>query len=398
MRIAAIAAVLSALLLFSGCASILEGDILIDDVPHTETPPLRPPGNYAIASNYDELLGAITSFVRLHEYSGMVLSQNYDGDIQEDVDRAARELHHLDPLVAYSVSDISGVANRIASNFEVEISIEYKRSRQQTESIVTVMSLRELRNELLSAMSEYRDELVIRASLRNLTADSLISLVKETYYNNPQNIVIMPITAVEIFPESGDDQIFELSFGNIHQVNILSENTASLVGSVRLNAEAAFGENRAEVLLSLVETLTAAGVFDEEQARTISEHGAQNFAATAFGALVTGNAVGEGFAMAFKALCDELEIDCRVVLGQMDGMIHAWNIVSLEGRYYHIDVSMSALYGPETAFLKSDEDFSNMYSWDMDNTVRCLGTLTYWDVVGTETSLSMEETDEPPEE
>ena len=382
------------LILLSGCQNILEGDVLIDDVPHMETQPVSPPENYAIASTYDELTEVMISLIRNHEYSGMIIVQNYDGDVQEDLDRAAHEVFHLDPLVGYSVAVISTDVSRIASQFEVEISIDYKRSRQQIDSIVTVMSYRELRAELLAAMSEYRDELVIRTSIRDITVESLINLTRETYYNNPLSIVIMPITAIEAFSALGNDYIFEFNFGHIYQVNILTENTTSLVGSVRRNAEAAYGENRAEILLSLVETLVAACIFDEEQARTISEHGAQNFAATAFGALVTGGAVGEGFAMAYKALADELGIDCRVVLGQMDGMIHAWNIVSVDGNYYHVDVSMSARNGPETAFLKNDEDIKEAYTWDRGNTVRCLGDLTYWDVVGTETSL----TEPTPEE
>ena len=62
-------------------------------------------------------------------------------------------------------------------------------------------------------------------------------------------------------------------------------------------------------------------------------------------------------------------------------MIHAWNIVSLQGDYYHVDVAMGDVNGIETAFLKTDEDFMERYTWDMDNTVKCNGPLTYEDIV-----------------
>ena len=153
---------------------------------------------------------------------------------------------------------------------------------------------------------------------------------------------------------------------------------------VRQNAERALGETDAEILLSLVDNLMASTEFDEGTARTISIHGAQNFAATASGALVRGLAVGEGFAMAFKALCDELRFDCRVVLGYIDDRVHAWNIVSLDGDYYHIDVAMCVVYGLEAAFLKSDIDFEELYTWDRDNTVKCEGMLTLEDIIGME--------------
>jgi len=155
---------------------------------------------------------------------------------------------------------------------------------------------------------------------------------------------------------------------------------ASLSLSVRRNAGLAVGENDAEILLSLAENLIAACSYDEGAARTVSEHSADNVAATAYGALIRGSAVGEGFAMAYKALCDELGFDCRIVLGYHNGMVHAWNIVSLYGEYYHIDVAMCAKNDIRTAFLKRDADFRWSYSWDTDETVRCNGTMTLDDI------------------
>ena len=137
-------------------------------------------------------------------------------------------------------------------------------------------------------------------------------------------------------------------------------------------------------------------MFDEGAARTIHVHGAQNLAATAYGALVRGSAVGEGFAMAFKALADELGFDCRVVLGYHDGQVHAWNIISLYGDYYHVDVAMSRVNGIDTAFLKTDADFEKMlYTWDRENTVRCEGALTLDDIPGLGGIDDPDETDDP---
>ena len=205
---------------------------------------------------------------------------------------------------------------------------------------------------------------------------------------------MMPVTVVETFPENGDDKIFELRFGNIQQAAILRQYGSSLAEYVRRNAEAAGGDNDAEILISLAEHLIGACDYDGGSARAISEYGAQNIAATAYGALVNGSAVGEGFAMAYKALCDELGFDCQVILGYIDGMIHAWNIVSLYGDYYHIDISMCAVNGMETAFMKTDADFGQFYEWDTENTVICTGELTYEEFVIVEEPQQEDEPDE----
>jgi len=288
-----------------------------------------------------------------------------------------------DAVVVYAVEDISGVASRIVSYYEIDITVVYKHTKQQIDSIVNASTLRYLKAELLSIISENSEEAVIRTS-RDITEDDIIELVKETYYENPRMVVMMPVTVLETFTTSGADKIFELRFGYIEQAGILRQHGANLSVYVRRNAEQAVGETDAEILLSLANNLIAACIYDEGTARAISVHGAQNFAATAYGALVNGSAVGEGFAMAFKALCDELGFECHVVLGYLNGMVHAWNIVPLYGENYHIDVAMCALNGIETAFLKNDADFLRSYSWNTEKTVSCKGTLTYEDIVGPE--------------
>jgi len=90
-----------------------------------------------------------------------------------------------------------------------------------------------------------------------------------------------------------------------------------------------------------------------------------------------------------------LGFDCRVVLGLLDGRVHAWNIVFLEGAFYHIDVAMCVVNGLETAFLKTDADFEEMYDWDMENTVRCEGELTLEDIIGPEEPDDLDDPDNP---
>jgi len=234
--------------------------------------------------------------------------------------------------------------------------------------------------QLLDLMSKYEEEAVFLTNLQ-LSKEEIINQIIEIYYQNPRRIIMLPFVTVEIFPEEGPDRIYEIRFGYTESPEMLQLFSGNLDIYVRQNAELAIGETDGEVLLSLVRNLIASTEFDEGTARTISVHGPQNFAATAFGALVRGSAVGEGFAMAFKALCDELRFDCRVVLGFIDDRVHAWNLVALDGYYYHIDVAMCAYNSLEEAFLKTDTDFEEIYTWDRENTQRANGTLTLYDII-----------------
>lgn len=58
---------------------------------------------------------------------------------------------------------------------------------------------------------------------------------------------------------------------------------------------------------------------------------------TAYGALVEGGAVCEGYAAAMQLLLRSAGIPCRLVNGTADGVAHAWNAVQLNEDWYHLD-------------------------------------------------------------
>ena len=62
------------------------------------------------------------------------------------------------------------------------------------------------------------------------------------------------------------------------------------------------------------------------------------------GALGNGVAVCEGIAKAVKILCDELNLWCIIALSEANPdkgikYRHAWNVIRIDGQYYHLDVT-----------------------------------------------------------
>lgn len=56
---------------------------------------------------------------------------------------------------------------------------------------------------------------------------------------------------------------------------------------------------------------------------------------SAYGALINKVAVCEGYALAFQKIMDTMGIPCFVATGNQ----HAWNVVQVDGQWYHIDVT-----------------------------------------------------------
>lgn len=56
---------------------------------------------------------------------------------------------------------------------------------------------------------------------------------------------------------------------------------------------------------------------------------------TAYNAMVNKSAVCQGYALLFYKMATEADVPCRIVTSST----HAWNIVKLDGKWYHIDVT-----------------------------------------------------------
>ena len=76
---------------------------------------------------------------------------------------------------------------------------------------------------------------------------------------------------------------------------------------------------------------------------------------SAYSAIIPGDEyepVCEGYALAFKLLCDEFGIESICVSGTLNGVRHMWNLVNLgEGKWYLTDVTNDDRYDGKPYFL-----------------------------------------------
>jgi len=89
------------------------------------------------------------------------------------------------------------------------------------------------------------------------------------------------------------------------------------------------------------------------------------------GALLYGIGVCEGIAKAFKYLADRVNLKSIVVIGTSNAHGnengHAWNIVEIDGLYYHLDVTFDTTIADGSLrydyFNLSDEEIKTNHSW-----------------------------------
>ncbi len=98
------------------------------------------------------------------------------------------------------------------------------------------------------------------------------------------------------------------------------------------------------------------------------------------GLLDNGIGVCQAYAELFYHLLCRAGVDCYIVYGESNGVGHAWNIVYLDGEYYHVDATYDDPV-PDVAgrlyydyFCLTDSEIAKNHTWERDNYPVCTGT------------------------
>lgn len=129
-------------------------------------------------------------------------------------------------------------------------------------------------------------------------------------------------------------------------------------------------ETSAEAATKVHDWLANRTEYDYEAAEDASK--ASWSASSSYGALVLGKAVCTGYAAAYKDIMGRLGADCSYVTSV--SMAHAWNLLLVDGRYLHVDVTFDdTASGPLGAshkyLLKTDDEMQELghSGWEADH-------------------------------
>lgn len=125
--------------------------------------------------------------------------------------------------------------------------------------------------------------------------------------------------------------------------------------------------------------------------------GEEDGAYDAYSALIKGEAVCSGYVEAFKTLLDMLSIENRTVIGIGKEQAHGWNMIKLDGEWYHVDVTWDDPIDGDGSishkyFNVSDADMALDHIWEAGDYPEATGTkYAYYLMSGMKQVYSQEE-------
>lgn len=360
------------LLCLCGCGSMFDKEyVLVEDYEPTVTQE-SDVGNKVSVKTLSALRQAILRWVNDGEAEGhIVFDADYSGSPAEDLAIACWQVRTQDAICAYCVENISYELTRIVTNEEATVRISYTEMAGSVDDIIRLTFSSTVEDIILDAISSGKRKLAVYIVNGTYTAEGMENLVTEIYREHPICTPVEPKTTVNIYSGTGLQRLYEINF------NYGMDEEKFALRKQELEELEPFAELETEELNNGERALQACRMLAENG--TVSEDPKDN---SAYSALINGSASSEGFALAYVELCHELGLNCETVYGQKDWESHCWNIVEVDGSFYHVDIIDCILNGVWSGFLKSDQQMWGNYRWDTASYASCDGGLTYAIVAG----------------
>ena len=369
-RLGALAALLLAMCLLCGCSLLNNEYVSIKDYSPSIQEESSDDGKVTV-KNFSALKQALLKMAYAGKTEGtIVFDAAYDGDTTADMASACWQVRTQDALCAYCVENMAYEINKIVTINEASVYISYSDVSEAAGAIRHLAFSSGIDDIIRDAFSEGEKKLVVLISRSSYSAEDMAAAVTRVYREDPALVPKEPLASVNMYSGMGAQRLYEISINYGMTLEELDARTAQLQAVDAFAELDTSGMSEAELAYAACEYLM--------EHCTVSEDKSEN---TAYAALVGGRANSEGTALAYIVLCRELGVDCRIVYGQEDWIEHCWNIVRIDGSYYHVDITAAIENGAEAGFLMNDEMAWGHYRWDVSSYPKCSGELRCSDLL-----------------
>ena len=321
--------------------------------------------------NFTGLRQALLRFAYAGESEGrIVFDASYDGDPLEDLASACWQVRTQDALCAYCVENIAYELTKIVTTNEATVYYSYSNFCESADNIVHLPYSYGVESTLLETLENRDRKLVVLVASSSYTAEDIEGLLTRVYRENPTLVPREPRASVNMYSGTGSQRLYEISIN----YGLTSEELEQRIAA--LQAVDAFSGMDMESLSNGQRALAACQYL--MQHCQLSAAAADN---TAYSALVNHTANSEGLALAYVDLCRQLKLECSIVYGQYQWQDRCWNIVKIDGSYYHVDVFEAINSGLESSFMVNDENFWGNHRWDVASYPKCTGEQNYSDLL-----------------
>ena len=201
--------------------------------------------------------------------------------------------------------------------------------------------------EVEDALDQFADTLVLQ--IAGYQETDFGAIIQDYAQRNPDRVMEVPGVSVRTFPDQGETRVVELSFHyrtDRSELRAMREQVQPVFSSAALYVSGGAGEwtkfNQLHTFLT-----------ERFDAYTI-----ESTITPAYSLLCQGVGDSRAFAQVYAAMCSRIGLEARVVSGKRDGELRWWNLVRIDGSWYHLDLMTDKRFAPRT------DELMTGYEWD----------------------------------
>ena len=153
-------------------------------------------------------------------------------------------------------------------------------------------------------------------------------LVHDFGQENPNVLIEIPQVTVSVYPQEGTERVVDLRFAY--------QTGRDTLHTMRDYVEPVFASAALYVSSEESENIKFARLYTFLKER--NDYQVKTSVVPAYSLLRHGVGDSKAFAMVYAAMCREAELDCSMVNGTRNGEPWFWNMICVDGAYYHVDV------------------------------------------------------------
>lgn len=343
-------------ILLSGCSTWLDGSYH-SIKPHEEKQ--NDSGSDIVAvSSYAALYRALTNMVQYGTASGVISVKNYNQlVVARDMRYAIENMKLSDPIGAYAVEKVEFELGTNAGQPAIAVNISYYHDRTELQKIHRLENMTQAGETIGVALDSCDSGIVLY--VKEFQELDLVQWVEDYGSHHADRVMETPQVAVNVYPETGASRVLELKFTYQNSRDSLRSMQEQVEEKLRrVVNEAKSNETQPEKFAALFAALPKEMV------------GFDTSITPAYSLLV--HSVGDSKALAsvFSAMCARLELNCITVTGTYQGQPRSWNILQIDGAYFHADLLRSLELGSLQTMTDSQ---MTGYVWDYSTYPACSG-------------------------
>ena len=302
------------------------------------------------ASDYETLRGVLESLVAAGTENAVIDVSSYDQDkVASDMEDAVVHIMERYPVGAYAVESIAYEIGLGGGTPAISVDISYIHGRSELRQIRNAPDMSGAAEYIGEALRDFDTGLVLL--VESYAETDIAQMVADFADQNPDLVMETPQVAVGLYPEEGENRVVELIFTYQTSRDALRQMRSQVQrvfesASLYVSSDSADARKYEQLYNFLMER------FDYQLETSLTPP---------YSLLNHGVGDSKAFAAVYAAMCRQAELDCRIITGTCNGEPRYWNMIYVDGYYYHVDLLESSAAG---RFLRRTDGQMTGYVWD----------------------------------